>query len=97
MFQEFDVGFLSGCVAAAEAGGAGQEGSEREGAAAERAPLPQTPPGAALRVRVPGARPHRQHGLHHLHRLRARLVPLPPDRLTSPSRSEALPTVPRLT
>ena len=42
----------------AEAGGAGQEGFECEGAAAERAPLPQTPPGAALRVRVCGAPPH---------------------------------------
>lgn len=97
MFRELDVGFVCVCVAAAEAGGAGQEGSEHEGAAAERAPLPQTPPGAALRVRVPGARPHRQHGLHHLHRLRARLVPLTAGRLTPPSRLEALPSVARLT
>lgn len=35
--------FLHVCVSA-EAGGAGQEGFKREGAAAERAPLPQTPP-----------------------------------------------------
>ena len=39
------------CVSA-EAGGAGQEGFKHEGAAAERAPLPQTPPGAALCVRI---------------------------------------------
>lgn len=59
------------CVAA-EAGGARQEGFKHQGAAAERAPLPQTPPGAALGLRIRGAHPHRQPGLHHLHRLRAR-------------------------
>lgn len=63
------------CVSA-EAGGAGQEGFKHEGAAAERAPLPQTPPGAALRVGVRRADPHRQHGLHHLHRLGARYAVL---------------------
>ena len=52
-----------------EAGGAGQEEPECEGAAPERAPLPQAPPGAALRVGGRGEDPHRQHGLHHLHRL----------------------------
>lgn len=62
------------CVTA-EAGRAGQEGFKREGAAAERAPLPQTPLGAAFCVRISRARPHRQHGLHHLHRLRARFGP----------------------
>lgn len=59
------------CVSA-EAGGAGQEGFKHEGAAAERAPLPQTPPGAAFCVRICWAHPHWQHGLHHLHWLRAR-------------------------
>lgn len=56
--RELDVVLVSARVAAAEAGGARQEGAEREGAAAARAPLPQTPPGAALRVRLHGARPH---------------------------------------
>lgn len=58
LFRELHVGLVSARVAAAEAGGAGQEGPEREGAASERAPLPQTPPGAALRVRLRGARSH---------------------------------------
>lgn len=60
----------------AEAGGAGQESFKHEGAAAERAPLPQTPPRAAVCVGISGAHPHRQHGLHHIHRLRARYTKL---------------------
>lgn len=55
-----------------ETWGAGQKGSEHEGPAAERAPLPQTSPGAALGYRVCRARPYWQHGLDHLHRLRTR-------------------------
>lgn len=50
---------LSGfCFFSAEAGGAGQESFKREGAASERAPLPQTPPRAALRVGIHGAHSH---------------------------------------
>lgn len=55
--QNVIIYFCYMCVSA-EAGGAGQEGFKHEGAAAERASLPQTPPGAALCVGVCGAHPH---------------------------------------